>query len=228
MLKNTSETSFVTVIGFGSLLAESSARETIPNLINFRLVRVDGYRRIFNKVGVSFLYRYSMPGNPEARNAAIASCSTEVDPHNAFIGCAFDCPAPDFPALYDREHRFRWVEASFQVLKLDGHQTDEATGTGRMCTQYTDADYRLNKCVTVAEYESRVGQYYGGKIWREDILPFPVYLKHCLDAASSHGTAVYQNFLESSFLADGVTTIKAFLQANPSYLDVDLPYTYTR
>jgi len=35
----------VTIIGFGSLLSPTSSRTTFPNLQNFRLARIEGYRR---------------------------------------------------------------------------------------------------------------------------------------------------------------------------------------
>ena len=101
---------------------------------------------------------------------------------------------------------------------LSDKDANGRTGVGRMCSEYNDVDYRLNKCITPAEYELRVGRFYRGKIWRDDILPFPVYLKHCIQAASSHGTGVYENFIRTSFLADGVTTIEEYIAANENLL----------
>ena len=36
----------VTIVGLGSLLSERSSRTTFPNLANFRLAGIDGYRRV--------------------------------------------------------------------------------------------------------------------------------------------------------------------------------------
>ena len=36
----------VTIVGLGSLLSERSSRTTFPNLANFRLARIDGFRRV--------------------------------------------------------------------------------------------------------------------------------------------------------------------------------------
>jgi hypothetical protein len=41
------EKGLMTIAGFGSLLSETSARSTFPNLQNFRLARVRGFRRVF-------------------------------------------------------------------------------------------------------------------------------------------------------------------------------------
>lgn len=46
-----------TVVGFGSLLSEPSARSTFPNLRDFRVVRVRGYRRVFAHTPSVFVER---------------------------------------------------------------------------------------------------------------------------------------------------------------------------
>ena len=45
----------LTVLGLGSLLSERSSRTTYPRLTNFRLARVEGYRRVFgHPAGIFF------------------------------------------------------------------------------------------------------------------------------------------------------------------------------
>lgn len=207
----------ITVIGYGSLLSEESAKETVPGLDNFRLVKVPGYRRIFNKVGISFIYRYNLA----PADIHIASCSTQKDPDCEITACAFEVKADEFLDLYEREHRFQWVE-------VKAFQDNGGVVNGRMCTQSSDEFYRLNKCITEEKYHHYVGQYYSGAIWRNDILPFPVYLNHCLTATLTHGEAVYENFINTTYLANGVTTIKKLLIEQPGYLDTDLAYTYQK
>ena len=189
----------ITIIGFGSLLSERSARSTTPSLSNYRLVTVHGYRRIFNKAGIVFVHRFG--ASPDDR--AIASCATRYDGETPLICGAFDIPGVEFQALDEREHRYRWVETSFRDF-------DGSAGRGLMCTESTDEAY-CAKCCTAEEYERRVGQFYRGRIWRDDILPFPMYLDFCLYAARAHGPHVFDNFLDTSYLADGVTTIRAYL-----------------
>jgi len=213
----------ISVVGYGSLLSEHSARQTVPALDNFRLVRVPGFRRIFNKVGVVFLSRHGAAPD----SLFLASCSTEVSADSEIICSQFECSAEDFVELYEREHRFRWIEVD--TVSLTGEIT-----RGRMCTGYDDLEYRLNKCITSQEYEVRVGRYYTGKVWRDDILPYPRYLAFCLQAAESQGVAVLDNFLDSSFLADGVTSIRCYLELdadteNPqlqNWRDYDTGYSY--
>ncbi|GAA0693226.1 hypothetical protein GCM10009104_20650 [Marinobacterium maritimum] len=197
----------ISVVGFGSLLSEESARETVPALDNYRLVRVPGYRRVFDKVGVVFISRHGE--SPDSLE--LASCSTEADPSCEIIAAQFECSEADFLQLYEREHRYRWVEVETWHC-----QTGETT-LGRMCTGYSDLDYRLNKCVTEEEYHRRVGQYYQGVLWRQDILPNPRYLGFCLQAAASQGAAVLDNFLDSSFTADG-RALRDYLRQRPELM----------
>lgn len=201
-------TNTFTIIGFGSLLSEASARRTTPSLTNYRLVAVSGYRRIFNKTGIVFISKFG--ASPDDR--ALSSCATRRDGVTTITCCAFDIPKCEFPALDEREHRYEWADVTF---------VDDAgaTGRGRMCTESTDEAYRA-KCVSAAEYERRVGQHYQGKIWRDDLLPFPMYLDFCLAAARGHGPHVLDNFIDTSYLADGVTTIRAYLAGRERMTDM--------
>lgn len=200
--------SIITVIGYGSLLSEQSAKASVPGLENFRLVRVANRRRVFCKVGIVFFQRYGLAQS----DIKIASLSTQTDTDNSLIASAFECSSEEFMQLYEREHRFKWETADFIELLSSN------ASSGRICCNYSDEEYRLNKCITEDEYQLRVGQYYQGEIWRKDILPYPNYLQFCLQAATHHGQEVYQNFISSSFLADNKTTVADFLKQSPRYL----------
>jgi hypothetical protein len=205
----------IKVVGYGSLLSARSARETIPSLKDFKLVTVANYKRVFNKVGIVFFQRYKV----SAEDKEISSCSTRQAPGVIMICSLFSCTEDDFANIYEREHRFRWTNV--ECL------SERGTEVGRMCTENDDENYLLNKCVTPSEYYRRVGQFYCGRIWRDDILPFPIYLRHCLDAARQHGEHVYRNFIETSFLADGTTSIRAYLENKPDLVaSANTPYTY--
>lgn len=208
----------ICVIGYGSLLDLASAQKTAPNLHAFELGYVEGYRRIFNKVGIAFFKLY-----PDLchNSLEIASCATRADANSRISACAFEVSIEDFMAIYQREHRFRWIEVTFHG--------ENGVRIGRMCTEYNDQDYRLNKCLSQQAYEQEVGQFYQGHIWRDDILPFPTYLAHCLQAAQrasqSMGEAFYHNFLHSSFLADNTTALTELLEQRPDYLRHTQSYT---
>ena len=97
-----------------------------------------------------------------------------------------------------------------------------------MCTENTDKNYLLNKCITDEEYYDRVGKYDTGHIWRTDILPFPPYLKFCLQSARNLGPEAYRNFLDTSFIADGKTTIREYTEMYPGWdaTDIEAPHSY--
>ena len=198
----------ISVIGFGSLLSQASARQTAPSLENFRYGTVAGHKRIFNKVGMSFFKREQV----EAGSLEISSCATREDSNFSIICSVFECTERDFLAIYEREHLFKWIEVNCN--------TDEGVTKGRMCTEYNDSDYLLNKCVTESEYHRRVGQYYSGRIWRSDIFPYPPYLERCLHIAKSQGEKMLKNFLDTTFLADGETSIRSFIADKNSYLSL--------
>ena len=201
----------ISVVGYASLLSEENARQTVPNLRGFRLVTVPGFKRIFSKVGIVFFQKFEIKSSD--RN--IASCATRPASGTEIIASRFECSEDEFLALYEREHRFRWVD-------VDCIERNDATTKARMCTEYNDSDYLLNKCVTEAEYDRRVRQYYADPIWRDDILPFQPYLEHCLEAARAHGDEVLGNFLRTSYLADGITTLETYLGlAAPRYKGSD-------
>ena len=195
------------VAGYGSLLSEASARETVPTLSGFALCRIHGYERIFDKVAMVFFERHGATGD----RRDIAALSTRPAPGRSMIGCRFEVPDDAMPALFEREHRYDWVMA--ETTALDGTDPRPA----RMTTAITDEDYRLNKCVTDAEYHRRVGRFYGGRIRRDDVLPFPTYLAHVIRALRGVSDAVYEDFLDTTVLADGTTRLRAYLAANPDW-----------
>lgn len=214
----------ISVIGYGSLLSERSARETVPDLQNFRLVSVPGYCRIFNKVGVVFFSRHGALST----SLEIASCATRRSSANDAMLCTqFECTEQAFEALYEREHRFEWIEV--ETCDQKGQRGVGMMGRGMMCTESSDAYYRQQKCADQTEYQQRVGQFYSGVLWRDDILPFPRYLAFCLQAAQSQGPEVLDSFLDDSFLADGITPIRQYIATHPQlqhWQSMDCGYSY--
>ena len=197
-----------TIIGFGSLLSERSARTTSPNLSGFRTARVKGYRRIFNKVGIVFIEK----GISDWSTKEVSSVATRKAEHIDILVTVFELPEEDMPQFYEREHKFRYIDVEYEELESG------AIGTGIMCTEYSDQAYRQERFQSEKEYYQKVGRFYDGKLWRNDILPCRPYLKHCLAAAQKLSSKFYHNFLDSSFLADGTTSIRQYLKQNPAIL----------
>ncbi len=100
----------------------------------------------------------------------------------AILATAFAVSEDGFAALRKRERDYRWTE--IEVEERGGETT-----TAQMC----------------------LGRPLDGVLWRDDILPCPPYLDLCLSAARSLGPDVHEDFLDTTFLADGCTTLRTWL-----------------
>ena len=209
--------SMFTIAGFGSLLSESSARSTFPDLLNFRLARVDGYRRVFAHACDIFFER----GIARPETGEISSLSVEQHADSKLIVTLFEVLAtPEaINAFIQREHEFKFV--AVKPTPFDDCNSNEEERTAVICARNTDEAYRAKRCPP-AEWSRRYGRHGLTSIWREDVLPCRVYLRHCALAAARLGPVVEANFLDETVLADRKTTIRAWLKRNPEILD-ELP-----
>lgn len=203
-----------TVIGFGSLLDQDSARRTAPSLQNFREVYVPDYRRIFNKVAAVFFERFdSTQGDLD-----VGALATRYELGGLLHAVAFEVDEKEFLGFQQREHRYLWRETEFTEIR------SQRVGRGLICTEWSDLEYRANRCCLDEDYYERVGRLYQGQIWRQDILPQPIYLNHCLSAARSLSEDAYQNFVEHTLLADGETRLIDYLRANTAVIKANKLY----
>uniref|UniRef100_A0A6B2LHV6 Gamma-glutamylcyclotransferase AIG2-like domain-containing protein n=1 Tax=Arcella intermedia TaxID=1963864 RepID=A0A6B2LHV6_9EUKA len=196
-------------------MSEISARHTFPNLRNFRLGRVPHFRRIFAHTAYVFFERGLVkPGCQE-----ISSCSVEECPGQEIIVTVFEIEKASLPAFYEREAEFRYL--TVEPLTLDRRPMGVSA---LMCGRFTDAEYRRERCPREEDYQRLWGRWGIERIWREDILPCRVYLRHCVNAAGTHGEEVRRNFLEASVLGDG-RTVGRYLEENPEIMteQVDIP-----
>lgn len=76
----------VTILGFGSLLSERSAKSTFPNLQNFRLGKVKNYRRVFGHPASIFFER----GIANYESKEMSSLAAEYCPGSSFICSVFE------------------------------------------------------------------------------------------------------------------------------------------
>jgi len=208
----------VTIVGYGSLLSEKSARTSFPNLKHFRPGVVKGFRRVFNKVGIVFIEN----GLANWETMEVSSCSTTQSDSDDILVTVFEIPRDEYPEFKNREHRFRFIEVN--AMSLDGQDTWPAT----MCTEYSDEEYRKERFSNDEEYHQEVGQFYEDKIWRDDIFPCRVYLKHCLTAAKSVSQEFYDNFLDHTYLADQETTIRQYLEKYPERVEENVKSSFGR
>mmetsp|Transcript_43676 Transcript_43676/g.116736 ORF Transcript_43676/g.116736 Transcript_43676/m.116736 type:complete len:191 (+) Transcript_43676:150-722(+) len=173
---------------------------TMPSLHNFRKGTVKNYCRVFNLVSIINL-RKGFAVEPY-----LATCTAERRVGSNLQVVAFEVPVSEYEAFAKREARLRHETVEFE----DEHGSVKPAV---MCTSYSDVEYFEERCGGDKDmYFSEVGQYYSGKLYRTDIFPVPRYLALVLRAHESLGADYADNFLDSSFLADGATSLRAYLQ----------------
>ncbi|KAG6398622.1 hypothetical protein SASPL_140089 [Salvia splendens] len=233
----------VSVCGFGSLLsgsmngsAERSARSTFPDLINFRIAKLNGFRRVFAHAAPIFFERGI--AKPETKVVflfclffcqklffffctiswhmytflEISSLSVEPCESETLIVTTFEIQKSEIPAFIEREHEFRFLAVIPETLNGLFYTTPAV-----LCARYSDEEYFLNRCKGSEDILfQRYGKYGITKIWMDDILPCRAYLRHCVLAAKNLSDMAYDNFLDHTFLGDRSTTIREYLATSGS------------
>ncbi|PON61964.1 Butirosin biosynthesis [Parasponia andersonii] len=198
----------ISICGFGSLLSERSARSTFPDLINFRVARLNGFRRLFAHAAPIFFER----GIAKAETKEISSLSVEPCEGESLIVTVFEISKSDIPAYLERELEFRFLGVLPETL--DGKPFDNLAV---LCARYSDEEFFRIRCKGSKDiYFQLYGRYGIDKIWRDDILPCRAYLRHCVLAAKNLSDASYNNFLDHTFLGDRKTTIREYLATTGS------------
>eukprot|EP00873_Tetraselmis_striata_P011088 jgi/Tetstr1/431352/TSEL_021043.t1 len=203
------------VAGFGSLLSERSSRLTFPGLRNFRTGRIKGWRRVFAHTAAIFFRR----GIARPDTGEISSLSCEAHPEAETVVALFEVHLGDEQAVKDfveREHEFRFV--AVEAEELDGSPCRQLA---LICARFSDEEYKAKRCPP-HEWQQRYVQYGVERVWRDDVLPCRVYLRHCVLSAQSLSPVAYENFLDQTFLADRTTTIRQHLAEEPGIMD-ELP-----
>jgi hypothetical protein len=68
----------ISITGFGSLLSERSARSTFPDLENFRIAKLQGFRRVFAHSAPIFFERgIANPETKEISSLSVEPCEGE-------------------------------------------------------------------------------------------------------------------------------------------------------
>ncbi|KAL8100397.1 uncharacterized protein LOC141684640 [Apium graveolens] len=198
----------ISICGFGSLLSENSARSTFPDLINFRVAILRGFRRVFAHAAPIFFQRGI--ANPETKE--ISSLSVEHCDGESLLVTVFEIHDSEIPSYIEREHEFRFLAVIPEAVDGKPYASPAV-----LCARFSDEEYFQIRCRGSQEiYFQRYGQYNIHKIWRDDILPCRVYLRHCVLAAKNLGEAIYDNFLDHTFLGDRKTTVREYLKTTGS------------
>lgn len=195
---------YISICGYGSLLSEKSARSTFPDLTNFSIAKLTGFRRLFTVVGGFFFTR----GIAKLKTEEVAALSAEPCEGETIIVTVFEIKKTEIPAFIKREREYRFLAVVPE--SLDGKSF---TSPAVLCASYTDEEFFKLRCKEGKEvYFQQYGEYKNHQIWRDDVLPCRVYLRHCVLAANSLGDEAYNNFLDQTFLADRKATIRQYFE----------------
>ncbi|CAL9225594.1 unnamed protein product [Arabidopsis halleri] len=198
----------ISITGFGSLLSERSARSTFPDLENFRIAKLQGFRRVFAHSAPIFFERGI--ANPETKE--ISSLSVEPCEGESLVVTVFEIKSSEIPAFIGRELEFRFLAVVPETLEGKPY-----TNSAVLCGRYSDEEFFQIRCKGNKDiYFQHYGRFNIEKIWRDDILPCRLYLRHCVLAAKNLGDEAYNNFLDHTFLGDRKTTIREYLSSTGS------------
>ncbi|XP_027330217.1 uncharacterized protein LOC113846317 [Abrus precatorius] len=191
---------YISICGYGSLLSTKSAKTTFPHLVNFQIAKLTGFRRVFNAVGGFFFIH----GVANIKTEEIAGLSVEPCEGEIIVVAVFEIKITEIPAFIEREREYRFLPVIPE--SLDGKPF---INPAVLCASSTDEEFFNLKCSEGREiYFQQYGEFKIHKIWRDDVLPCRVYLRHCVLAAKSLGDEAYNNFLDHTFLGDRRTTTR--------------------
>ncbi|XP_074571488.1 uncharacterized protein LOC141828038 isoform X2 [Curcuma longa] len=128
---------FLSVLGFGSLLSERSAKSTFPDLKNFRVAVLRGFRRVFAHVAPIFFER----GIANEATGEVSSLSVEPCEGEFLIVTVFEIKKEEIPAFIERENEFRFLAVYPEYL--DGiSYTNPAVTRALFSISMDDTTYR--------------------------------------------------------------------------------------
>ncbi|KAE8681168.1 putative protein phosphatase 2C 73-like [Hibiscus syriacus] len=180
----------ISICGFGSLVSERSARSTFPSLLNFRVAKLKGFRRVFAHVAPIFFDR-GIPSQKlrelEFRFLAVLPETLDGEP---FANPAVLCG--------------RYSDEEFFQIRCKGSKDIYFQQYGRcniekiwqddilQCHVYLRHCLIFSVCISCRA------------------VPCSAYLQHCVLAAKNLGDIAYNNFLDHTFLGDRTTTMRTY------------------
>jgi len=193
------------IIGLGSLLSEDSARSTCPSLKDFKIVKVKGWRRIFNKMHSTLAVAGKIP-NDSKEYACLSAIPAKDD---IIYVSNFKIPTAEWPAFVSREFEYRLIE-----VPIVSEQENEA---GIICAgNYDNDDQSYQACLAdplrIISWNKLKANYPNEPMWRNDILPYRPYVDKCLKILESQDSMILDNWLDTTYLGDNVTSLRSYLK----------------
>ena len=244
---STSDT--ITILGFGSLLSKTSAQMTFPNLQNFRLGKIQNYKRVFAHPASIFFQRDIINYDTKEMSSLSAEycvgasfiCSVfEVCNNNGELmerqrstnshdndGSLEDYHHVPSMAFREREEEFDIIMVPYEEIisnsssTLSSSSSSSSTKVGILCCRSTDEKYI--KLWGQKRFDENYKKYNIDTIWNwgkdSGLRPCGPYLRHCVLAAKKMGPVCFDSFLDETFLVDRKTTIRSYLRQYPHVMD---------
>ncbi|XP_061349205.1 uncharacterized protein LOC133294534 isoform X3 [Gastrolobium bilobum] len=128
---------YISICGYGSLLSETSARSTFPDLVNFRIAKLTGFRRVFTAVG-GFFFTHAVAN---IKTEEIAGLSVEPCEGETILVTVFEIKKTEIPAFIEREREYRFLAVIPE--SLDGKSF---ANPAVLCASCTDEDFFKFRC----------------------------------------------------------------------------------
>ena len=225
-----------TILSYGALMSQPSARLTFPDLRNFRLVRVRGYRRVFASPHLFLIRRgvvdphatlrlATLSAEPVPKNTDKSNCNGGSEGgamrRTSFVAAAFEVEldAEQRAAFVAREPEYAFAAVPFEPLSPTAVVTEPGAAAaatecsddnlGVLCIASTDAALRRHRRIGAPADFGLSSIWH----WHQDsgLLPCDVYLRHVLLAVRKAGAAAEESFMEDTLLCDRRTTLAQYL-----------------
>jgi len=172
-------------VGYGSLLNTKSASLTLtPEVLKSRIpVIAFGARRIFNYSMGEAVTRYGVPEN-EIESAAL-NVRLTGSIHDTLNAVLINIPIEEIPKLRDRE--IGYDLEPIVCVRWNGNDNEPFIAYILQCPD----NPRTGKVRT-----------------NNTLMPHRIYIQKCRDGAEEFGTQFLEFWLSSTYLANGITTIK--------------------
>ncbi len=230
----------VTILGYGSLMSESSAKLTFPHLTNFRYVKVTSMKRLFIHPHLFLLSEGLIDPNETLKLASLSVEQTD-DMNDSFIAVAFDVTLDDNQRrdFVQREKAYNIISTPYFPIPInlvvdskttftsganddndddndddiDDDNDDDVfpTPEGEGVICVASKDTELPNSVKIHDsLKDRGGIWH----WPKDsgLLPASIYLRHCLLSLEKVGGIAYDSFLHDTYLADRKTSLMSYLE----------------
>jgi hypothetical protein len=202
------------IIGYGALMSKKTAHRIFPSLQNFKVVKIFGWKRVFAHPAIIYYERGI--ANTETKEVSDLSIEPSQDLDSPLFVCTFQVPTSCLKKYIESEDEFDYKVVPFYDLdgNLEGH--------GIACAGFSsDSEYIEKRLNGSYELFSEIWYLKWGidRIWREDVLPCRIYLRHVILAAQKLAeeynlAVILDNLLDFTFLGDRKTTIRAYLHHN--------------